>query len=136
MKLNQAPSFALLSTGVAKKSHASIMKTLRLVFLLLIGGLAGCAGVEQKPDENTPTLPYRTPELSFESELFGEPPADIISVADIYQLSEMQQNAFQIYLNHPSRQDMPVHQRVYDYLESATMSFGYRGDTYTAEEAL
>jgi Tfp pilus assembly protein PilF len=48
----------------------------------------------------------------------------------------MQQNAFQIYLNHPSRQDIPVHRRVYDYLESSTMNFGYQGDTYTAEEAL
>ena len=104
--------------------------------MLLVGLLAGCAGVEQKPGENTPALPYEMPGLSFESDLFGEPPADIISVADIYQLSDVQQNAFQIYLDHPSRQDMPVHRRVYEYLESATINFRYQGATYTAEEAL
>ena len=112
------------------------MKTLRLVFLMFIGLLAGCVGVEQKSGENTPALPNEDPGLSFESDLFGEPPVDIISVTDIYQLSEMQQNAYQVYFNHPSRQDMPAHQRVYDYLESSTMNFGYQGDTYTAEEAL
>ena len=74
--------------------------------------------------------------LSFEGDLFGEPPTDIISVADIYQLSDMQQNAFRVYFNHPSIQDIPAHRRVYEYLESATMNFGYQGDTYTAEEAL
>ncbi|MDX2416670.1 MAG: tetratricopeptide repeat protein [Xanthomonadales bacterium] len=88
------------------------------------------------PGENASTLADERPVLSFESGLFGEPPADIISVADIYQLSEMQQSNFQVYFNHPSRRDVPAHQRVYEYLESTTMNFGYQGDTYAAEEAL
>ena len=40
------------------------MKTLRLVFLMLIGLLAGCVGVEQKPGENTPAFPYEYLESS------------------------------------------------------------------------
>lgn len=112
------------------------MKALRLVFLLIIGLLAGCAGLERKPGETAVVLTEEEPVLSFESELFGEPPTDIIAVNEIYQLSDTQQNAFRNYLNHHSRQDTPAHKRVYEYLESITMNFGYQGNTYTAEEAL
>jgi hypothetical protein len=40
------------------------MKTLGLVFLLLVGFLAGCAGVEQKPEKNAGALPYEYLESS------------------------------------------------------------------------
>ena len=118
------------------KGHISIKTIPWLISLILVVWLAGCAGVEHKPDQNISVPAYERPVLSFEGDLFGEPPADMISVAEIYQLSESQQNAFQEYFNHPSRRTTPVHRRVYEYLESITMGFGYQGDTYAAAEAL
>lgn len=112
------------------------MRFLRLFYLLVISVLVGCAGFEQKPGENTPVPKVEKPVMSFDSELFGEPPTDIIPVSEIYRLSDTQQKAFQDYFNHPSRQNTPAHKRVYEYLESSTINFGYQGATYTAEEAM
>ena len=108
--------------------HGAILKGPALVFILLSGMLAGCAGVEQVADETKPAL-------SFESDLFGESPG-IASITDIHQLSDEQKKAFQTWFDDPLKQETPAHQRVYDYLESITMDFGYQGETYAAEEAL
>lgn len=111
------------------------MKTRGLFVLLMASLLAGCAGLEHSPRDNTTAVQNEKPALSFESNLFGEPP-DIIDVDDIYHLSAEQQEAFLTYFNHPARQGIPEHRRVYEYLESITMNFGYKGDTYAAAEAL
>ena len=111
------------------------MQTCGLLFLLITSLLTGCAGLERLPEENSITIQAERPGLSFESDLFGEA-ADIIDVDDIYHLSTEQQEAFVTYLNHPSRRNIARHQRVFDYLESITMNFGYRGQTYAASEAL
>lgn len=111
------------------------MKPQLLIILLIAYVLAGCAGVGRAPEQNPIAIQYERPALSFESDLFGESPR-IIDVDEIYQLSEMQQKAFLTYFDDPSRQDIPAHRRVFDYLESMTMNFGYQGDTYAAEKAL
>lgn len=70
-----------------------------------------------------------------DSELFGASP-EIIPAADIHRLSTQQQQAFFEYLAQPSRQRIPKHERVVDYLQTSTSDFDYQGDTYTASEAL
>ena len=117
------------------KSHTKLTKTRKLLVLLLAGLITGCAGLERVPEKHPVTTPEKRAGLSFESDLFGEAP-EIIDVDDIYQLSAEQQDAFLTYYHHPTRRDIEGHQRVYDYLESITMNFGYRGETYTAREAL
>lgn len=111
------------------------MTTLRYLSLLLAGLLAACAGTLNSPtEEAADTLPQK-PLLTYESDLFGEP-VDIIPIADVFRLSEEQQAAFRTYYQHPLRQDIPSHKRVFDYLKTITMNFGYRGETLTAEQAL
>lgn len=77
----------------------------------------------------TPQLPV------LDNAPFGEPP-DIIAPADIFRLSDKQQDDFLKYFKSPIRQHTAAHQRVYDYLQDITMDFGYQGDTFTAEQAL
>jgi len=103
--------------------------------MLFAGLVTGCAGPQHLSDAYIPETPVEIPGLEFEADLFGEQP-DIIAVEDIYRLSESQRKSFQSYFNDPGRQDIPAHQRVYEYLESITMNFGYQGETFTAEEAL
>jgi len=79
--------------------------------------------------------PVGVSNISFDSDLFGDQPK-IITVADIYRLSDDQQKAFQTYFRDPALQGIPAHRRLYDYLESITMNFGYQGETYAAEVAL
>lgn len=111
------------------------MRSLCLACVLFAGVLTGCAGPQHSPDKYIPGAPVETRGLVFEADLFGEQP-DIIAVEDIYRLSEEQQKSFQSYFNDLGRQRIPPHQRVYEYLESITMNFGYQGETFTAEEAL
>jgi Tfp pilus assembly protein PilF len=70
-----------------------------------------------------------------ESDLFGNPPK-IISVSEIHELSDEQRLAFQRYFNDPKNQNRAAHKRVFDYLDNVTSNFSYRGETYTAHEAL
>lgn len=111
------------------------MRTIWLACMLFAGVLTGCAGPQHLSDKYIPEAAVEFPHLEFEADLFGERP-DIPAITDIYRLSEDQQHAFQAYFDDAGRQDVPAHQRVYDYLESITMNFGYHGDTYAAEEAL
>ena len=111
------------------------MKPQPLFVLLMVSLLTGCAGVERLPEESPVTIQNEKPLISFESDPFGEP-QKFIEVDDIYALSAEQNEAFLTYFNDPSRQDIAEHRRVYEYLESITMNFGYQGDTYAAEEAL
>ena len=106
-----------------------------LASMLFAGVLASCASVQHSSSEISPEPLTESPGLSFEADQFGERP-DIIAIADIYRLSEDQQKSFQTYFDDPGMQDMPAHRRVYEYLESSTMNFGYQGDTYAAQEAL
>lgn len=111
------------------------MRAVWLASMLFAGVLAGCAGVQQSPDLYIPESSVETPGLVFEADLFGEQP-DIIAVEDVYRLSEDQRKSFQLYFDDPGRRDIPRHQRVYEYLETITMNFGYQGETFAAEEAL
>ena len=145
MELNGKPSLRsvkpdrlpgiLFRKGKGLGKHPGIMNKNWLVILLIAGALTACAGVEHLPEEITLTIPQDSPALSFESDLFGEAP-EIIDVDDIYLLTETQQKDFLVYFDHPSMRNIPEHQRVFDYLETITMNFGYHGETYSAQEAL
>lgn len=106
----------------------NLMKERRWFAIVLASLLAGCAGIEHSPDLKPVTPP-------FESHLFGESPG-VSSVSDIFSLSEQQQYDFLAYFNQPSVQNMPEHQRVYEYLETVTTNFTYLGETFNASTAL
>lgn len=103
------------------------MQRLSIIVVVLL--LCGCSLAPVRSTVEQPPAP------SFESRLFGERPP-ILSPADIHRLSDEQRLAFLRYFNDPSIQDRPAHQRVFDYLELETSRFGYRGETYTASQAL
>lgn len=111
------------------------MRATWIAFMFFAAGLAGCAPVQHQSTEIVSEPIVESPAVSFETDQFGERPA-IIAITDIYRLSEDQQTSFFAYFNDPGRQGIPAHQRVYEYLESITMNFGYQGDTFAAEEAL
>ena len=106
----------------------NIMIAPRWLAIVLTGLLAGCAGIEHSQDLK-PVSPI------FESHLFSES-TGVSAVADIFNLSEKQQHDFLGYFNNPSGQNIPAHQRVYDYLEAITTNFTYQGETFTASSAL
>lgn len=103
--------------------------------LLLVGVLAGCAGIESPNSEPTLAPATETPTFTFETDLFNEP-VDIIDIEDVFRLSGEQQADFLAFFQDPAQQGMPAHRRVYEYLETVTMNFGYQGRTYAAEESL
>lgn len=105
------------------------MKTRLIISILLVNLLTGCTAAPERSPIN------EKPSLSFESDLFGESP-EIIAVEDIYRLSETQQQTFLAYFDDPKRRGIPAHERVYNYLETVTAGFSYRGETYTANVAL
>lgn len=55
---------------------------------------------------------------------------------DIFTLSKAQQQAFKAYFDDPRIKNTRPHWRVVKYLEKYSQDFTYRGDTYTASEAL
>lgn len=109
-------------------SAQTIMKASRWVAIVLAGVLVGCSAIEHSSG-------IRPVPPSFESDLFGQS-ADIPTFADIYSLTEEQQHDFLAYFNSPAVQNIPTHQRVYDYLETITTNFTYQGETFTAHAAL
>ena len=66
---------------------------------------------------------------------FGERPY-LISDPEIHALTDTQQQEFFDYFLAPDIAGIPAHQRVFDYLDRISGHFSYRGDTYTASEAL
>lgn len=105
-----------------------MLKETRWFVLVLIALLAGCTSVEHSQNHTSVTPP-------FESHLFGESPG-VSSVADIFGLSEQQQLDFWAYYNQSAVQNIPAHQRVYEYLENITTNFTYLGETFNASTAL
>lgn len=117
------------------KATTDIMRAFWVAFMFFAAGLMGCAPVQHRSTEIVSEPIVKNLAVSFETDQFGERPA-IIAVADVYRLSEEQQASFLAYFNDPARQGIPAHRRVYEYLESTTMNFGYQGETFAAEEAL
>jgi Tfp pilus assembly protein PilF len=71
----------------------------------------------------------------FSGEGFGERP-DIPGREAVHRLDEEQRRHFLRYLHSAGNAATPVHRRVYYYLEAVTSGFNYRGETFTASEAL
>ena len=66
---------------------------------------------------------------------FGARPY-IPSISEVHLLTPEQEGHFMAYYSHPLRKKVAAHQRVFDYLDTMTEGFSYRGHTYTASEAL
>jgi len=114
------------------------MKRFFLVLIYACFLLAGCVAQQtqlQVADQPAPVEGTTSQALSFNSDLFGEQP-EIISVEEIFNLSDEQQKAFLRYFKSPIRQYTLPHERVSSYLQNITMDFGYQGETFTAHEAL
>lgn len=66
---------------------------------------------------------------------FGEP-VNILEKQDIFKLTEQQQRHFLAFYNHPRYQNLKPHKRIFEYLQRRLDGFDFRGETYTASEAL
>jgi Tfp pilus assembly protein PilF len=100
-----------------------------VVALLVIFSLAACSTTSVVENGG------ETRALTLDSDLFGERP-NIASISAIHELSDEQRLAFERYFDNPDKQDEPAHRRVSDYLETVTSDFSYRGETFSASEAL
>ncbi len=101
----------------------------RIALPLVLIGVGACAG-QQQPAEVESTV-----NLLRAEDWFGPRPR-IPSVSDVHGLTAKQQDHFLGYFSSPVRANVSSHQRVFDYLDMMTEGFSYRGDTYTASEAL
>lgn len=100
-----------------------------IVVLTIVALLAACSttAVDSTSDQSLATV--------LQSDLFGEPPS-VKSTAEIHELSDEQRFEFQRYFHDSRNRNTAPHKRVSDYLVSITAGFNYRGETYTASEAL
>ncbi|HET6628372.1 MAG TPA: tetratricopeptide repeat protein [Woeseiaceae bacterium] len=104
-----------------------------LSWLLLTGAmlwLAGCAAVPPvAPPAHIHPIVFADPGQ------FGTRP-EIPTPDEIHALTEAQREAFRDYLDAHENSKVPLHRRVYEYLEQVTQDFNYQGDTFMAADAL
>lgn len=98
-----------------------------IIGLGLILLLMAC-GVNQ-PATQLPPLPQVT------AINFGEP-ENIPEKQDIFSLTEQQQRRFLSFFHQPQYQYLKPHKRIFEYLQRSLEGFDFRGETYTATEAL
>lgn len=99
-----------------------------LVFFSL--AIAACAS-NVNPSLNNKAQQAVLPELpEVVSEHLVESPKSLVT------LSNEQTLAFLAYMNRVDLQDVPRHQRLFNYLDNKVGGFDYRGDTYSASVAL
>lgn len=99
------------------------------VILIASALLTACIANPGMDDEHKPSP------LILDSDQFGERP-NMISIAEIHELSDEQVLEFRRYLHAPRNQNEAAHKLVSDYLENISDNFTYRGETYTASQAL
>jgi len=104
-------------------------RTLISCVTLTLIGLGGCVSNPQ------PTGGDDVTRLLQAEDRFGARP-HIPTVSEVHGLTPAQQQHFIDYYLHPLRRNVAAHQRVFDYLDTMTEGFSYRGDTYTASQAL
>lgn len=105
--------------------------------LLLISActlLSGCSSLtdingypSKQHDGNLPSLGSATQQIQSIA---------IESERTIISLTEQQQQDFLAYMAQPELQSIPIHKRLYNYLDNKVAGFDYRGDTYSAMVAL
>jgi hypothetical protein len=106
------------------------MRLSSIIVLLATGALlSACSATDVANEKNQSFV------IGLQTDLFGEQ-SSVISTAEVHELSDDQRLAFQRYFRDSRNQDTAPHKRVADYLESITGGFHYRGETYTASEAL
>ena len=106
------------------------MRHSSIIVLLAIGALLSACSATDVANEKNQSFA-----IGLQTDLFGEQ-SSVISTAEVHELSDDQRLAFQRYFRDSRNQDAAPHKRVADYLESITGGFHYRGETYTASEAL
>lgn len=105
-----------------------ICQAVVLVFFSL--AIAACAS-NVNPSLNNKAQQAVLPELpEVVSEHLVESPKSLVT------LSNEQTLAFLAYMNRVDLQDVPRHQRLFNYLDNKVGGFDYRGDTYSASVAL
>ena len=113
-----------MSNRIPVYSRSGSLKLLLVAALL--GGCASTPGGSLEQDLTT---------LSFPSELFGERP-DVTSIEEVFSLGEVQQHNFLSFFNDPGQQEIPPHERIYEYLVATTADFDFQSDTRTAAQTL
>lgn len=106
------------------------MKPSFVTFTLPIIALLAACG--ETPVYSASEPPF---EIVLKSDLFEARPP-VISIDEIHDLSEQQRREFYRYFYDTENQDKAPHKRVSDYLELFADGFSYRGETFTASEAL
>jgi len=107
-----------------KNTHRPVYLWVVALSMLVIS----CAGL--KPSATpSPRFPFKDPEL------FKNRP-HIVSEEQIHRLSPAREKEFLTFFNAPSRQDIPAHKRLYQYLNKITENITYDNGTYTAEQTL
>ncbi|NCF24036.1 MAG: tetratricopeptide repeat protein [Gammaproteobacteria bacterium] len=114
----------------SQNGDGKIMKLPSLIVALTIVAFLTACSATAVDSTNDQSLA-----IVLQSDLFGEPPP-VKSIAEIYTLSDEQRFEFLQYFHDSQNRYTPPHRRVSDYLVSITTGFNYRGETYTASEAL
>jgi len=113
-----------------------------LSFLALLIIINGCAIQTTQKNaakkggvsaESKPSIPL--PPLAPLSVQFSNPPS-IVSVKEVYALTEEQKEHFLKQFNSQSYMSVEPHNRIYKYLETNLSNFNYYADTFTASESL
>jgi tetratricopeptide (TPR) repeat protein len=99
---------------------------------ILVLTVSGCATHQQQPALIEVTEAPVVPEWKIQEYAI----LPIESVSDLFTLTDKQRNDFLVYFSDPQQQQYKPNQRLANYLESILRSFDYKGNTYTATEAL
>ncbi len=114
-----------LSKYLVAKGFACLIVGLNLI------SISGCATVESEP-----VIVQSTEKNSFRWQSEGFTPVQVPAVDDLITLSSEQAQAFLDYYNDPIRADVEAHVRLFNYLDSRVSNFTFKGNTYSAREAL
>lgn len=110
---------------------------MKKVFILMTGMwlLSGCANwMETKNNPHSLiTAAPQHPEIVIPE---GVPARPQFNEQTIFNLAEEQISQFSDWYYAPENAHIEAHERVYQYLENYTYAFDYRGDTYTAAQAM
>ncbi|GAA6186512.1 tetratricopeptide repeat protein [Aliiglaciecola sp. NS0011-25] len=109
------------------------LKTIGLLAMLIGLGACQTANVVTS-DDSLQNKHEPKVSLSWQSTLFT--PREVASVDDIFQLTQKQQEDFEAYYFAEKNAHIEGHERLYNYLDMILYGFDYRGDTYTASDAL
>ncbi|MCC2605426.1 tetratricopeptide repeat protein [Planctobacterium marinum] len=103
----------------------------KLIVAVICAALLGGCAVRDADSQNA--LKNRVPEIVVPNQVG---PLQQYDEQQLFQLTDTQIAEFRAWYDAPHRADIEPHERLYNYLESYTYGFDYRGNTYTASEAM